>query len=72
MADDTRERIAALEANLSHMSRAVDDMGAKVDEMHALMLKAQGTKYVVWTLAAVFGVAAPKLSAFLPILGKAS
>jgi hypothetical protein len=39
-ATDTRDRVIKLEADLEHMSRTVNGMAAKVDQMHELLQQA--------------------------------
>ena len=47
-----RERIAALETSMEHMTKRMDDMAPKVSAMHDIMMKAQGAKSVVFGLGA--------------------
>lgn len=48
---ETRERVVALEVEVRHLQKSVDEMGAKVTEMHQLLTQARGAKWfmiIVW------------------------
>jgi hypothetical protein len=47
------ERLAILEQEVSHMETELGRMSAKVDEMHAILLQANGVR---WTVIAVSGL----------------
>jgi len=67
-----KDRIKTLELEFVHMSKSMNDMQEKVDEMHEILLQAKGAKWTIFLLAAVGGFLATKISslfAFLP-LGK--
>lgn len=68
MRDDTRERVAALEVELKHVSIQLEGMAQKVNEMHALLLSARGARWLILTAAAVGGFVSAKLAAFMPWL----
>jgi hypothetical protein len=68
MQDDTRERVTALEVELRHVSKQLEEMGEKVNEMHALLLSARGARWLILTAAAISGFLSAKLAAFMPWL----
>jgi hypothetical protein len=68
MQDDTRERVTALEVELRHVSKQLDEMGQKVNEMHALLLSARGARWLILTAAAIGGFVSAKLAPLLPWL----
>ncbi|MEY3773867.1 MAG: hypothetical protein RLZZ129_647 [Verrucomicrobiota bacterium] len=48
---DTRDRVIALEIEVTHLQKTVDDMSAKVTAMHDMLQQARGAKWlfiVVW------------------------
>ena len=55
------ERVATLEAENRHLLEKVDEMAKKVDEMHAVFLRAQGAQWVILASAAVGGFLAGKV-----------
>lgn len=59
---DTRERLILLESQVTHMIKEVDKMSTQVNEMHSLLLQAKGAKWLVLTLATVFGFLAGKIA----------
>lgn len=67
MSDETERRLATLESDYRHMSRKVDDMSEKIDEMHELLLKARGAKWVIVGLATLGGFVSAKLGALTGI-----
>lgn len=69
MVDKDGERLATLEANYTHMDRKIDAMANQVNEMHELLLKAKGAKYVILAAAAVTGFVSAKLTAVLGLFG---
>lgn len=66
MADDTRDRVVALEVKVEHLSQTVKSMDKNVTEMHELLLKAKGARYVLVLSAAVGGFISAKLAPFVP------
>lgn len=64
---DTRDRVIALEAELRHVRSELADVHSKVNEMHSLLLKAQGAKWLLLTLVALSGFIAAKLSPLLAV-----
>lgn len=50
-----RERITVLEASSRHMTEQVEDIHKKVEEMHEVLLKAKGAKWVIVGSAGIIG-----------------
>lgn len=65
MTDTDGERIRALEVRLDHMSESLDRTALRVQEMHDLVMRAQGAKWVIVGFAAIGGAVGAKLSAML-------
>ncbi len=68
MSDDyeTRERIARLETNLEHASKAIDAMALKVGELHELMSQAKGAKWALVGLAGISGAITAFVTKWFP------
>jgi hypothetical protein len=49
------ERLVVLEQKVSHMEEELDKMAAKVDEMHAILLKARGVRWAVIAVSGLVG-----------------
>src|SRR5262249_55861191 len=49
------ERLAALEQQGSHMEAELARMSGKVDEMHALLMRARGVRWAIIALAGLVG-----------------
>ena len=64
-----RERIAKLEVQMAHLSEKLDDTHKKVEEMHAILLQAKGTRWVIVGLAGVAGVALGSVAKLMPWSG---
>lgn len=48
---DTRDRVIALEIEVAHLQKTMDDMATKVTAMHDMLQQARGAKWlfiVVW------------------------
>jgi hypothetical protein len=69
MQEDTRDRVVALERDVKHLSQQVDDMAAKVSQMHQLLMQAKGARWAVLTLVAVGGFVAGKLGSLVSVFG---
>lgn len=65
---DTRDRVIRLESVVEAQAKTIEDMNAKVTEMHLLLMQAKGAKYVIVGSAAIAGFVAAKLSTILPWL----
>lgn len=65
---DTRDRVIRLESVVEAQAKTIDEMNAKVTEMHELLLTAKGAKYIIVGSAALAGFVAAKLGALLPWL----
>lgn len=66
MADDTSERVVALEVEVKHLSKKVDNMDKKVSELHEIMTQAKGAKWALMLLIALGGFVVAKVT---PIAG---
>lgn len=58
---ELEERIAVLEANQQHMRDKLNEMSAKVDEMHEVLLQAKGAKWAIIGVASLAGFLAGKI-----------
>lgn len=68
--DETRERLILLEAEVRHMADDMRSMQRKVNEMHDLLMQAQGARWLIVGLATMGGAAAAffaKLMPFWPV-----
>lgn len=46
-ADDSRDRLIALEVTVKHLSRQLSESEKKIDEMYALMMQGKGAWWIV-------------------------
>jgi uncharacterized protein involved in exopolysaccharide biosynthesis len=67
-ATDTRDRVIKLESDLRHLTDSVENMSAKVTDMHDLLNQAKGARWLILTAAAIGGFLSAKLAAFMPWL----
>ena len=67
-ADDTRDRVIRLEAEVEALTAVVTASSKKIDDMHALFLQAKGARWAIMAMAAIGGFISAKLSALIPIL----
>lgn len=63
---DNHERLVRLETKHEHIAEKVEDMSAKVDEMHELLLQARGVRWIIIAMATVGGFLASKIGAVIP------
>lgn len=70
MTDDTRERIAALEVQVRHLSDTLSATQAVVTELRDLLLQARGARWMIGLLIAVGGFLAGMSAKYLPYLPK--
>lgn len=66
MTDDTRERIAALEVQVRHLSETLSATQAIVTELRDLLLQARGARWMIGLLIAVGGFLAGMAAKYLP------
>jgi hypothetical protein len=66
---DTRDRVIRLEAELDALTKSVEQMANKVTEMHELLLRAKGAKYIIVGSAAIGGFLSAKMAHYLPWMG---
>jgi len=69
MADNTRDIVIRLEAEMKAMQHDMASTSKKVDEMHSLLQQAKGARWAIFAMAALGGFVSAKLSAFIPWLG---
>lgn len=72
MTDDQRlaERVAVLEAEHRHVIGKLDDMAAKVDELHSIMTEAKGVKRaMLFALPVASGIVGAKFTAIASFFG---
>lgn len=53
--DDTRDRVVALEVEVKHLQKSVDDMATKLDDIHAAFQQAKGVKLAMLVGFTIFG-----------------
>lgn len=68
--NDTRDRLIALERDVKHLTKNIDEMSDKVDELHNLLMKARGARWFILAAAALGGFVSAKLAMFFPWMGK--
>lgn len=65
---DARDRLIALERDVKHLSRQLDDTHAKVEEMHGLFMAARGARWAIVAMASVAGFIAGIAAKMLPVM----
>lgn len=72
--DDTRDKVTALGVEVKHLNERLDDMGTKLDEIHAAFQQAKGVKLAMMVGFTVFGgaigAAITKALAYFGIVAK--
>ena len=63
------ERIAVLEANYQHTIKTMDTMAEQLQEVHDLLLKAKGVKWLILTMIAVTGAISTVIVWFASFFG---
>ena len=66
MADDTRDKVIALEADVKYLTAQIDGLSKQVAEIHDLLQQARGARWLLLGLATFGGFIASKAIAFLP------
>ena len=61
-----RECVVKLEVQMAHLSEKLDDIHQKVEEMHAILLQAKGSRWVIVGLAGVAGLAFGLVAQVMP------
>lgn len=69
MADDTRDRLIQLEAEVTYLTKQLDSISQKVSEMHDVLMKATGAKWLLFALIAGVGFLAGKIGALTAYFG---
>lgn len=67
MTVEERERLAALEVKVQHLTERHEDSSKKVDEMHAVLMQAKGARWAVLGMATLGGAMAGFASKWLPM-----
>lgn len=50
---DNHERLVRLKTKHEHIAEKVEDMSAKVDEMHEVLLQARGVRWLIVIMATI-------------------
>jgi hypothetical protein len=69
MSDDVERRLTALEVEHKHMIKAVDQMSAKVDDMHQLLTQAKGARWAIISVVALGGFVAGSIAPLAKLFG---
>lgn len=64
---DTRDRVIRLEEKVDTLEKTVASMDKKVTEMHQLLLQARGARWLLFTLVALGGFIAAKISPIVAV-----
>ena len=65
---EERDRLKALEINVEHLKRTVDDTSRTVTELRDLLLQAKGARWMIGILIAIGGMLAGVASRYIPFL----
>lgn len=68
--DDTRDRLIRLEVEVTHLTAKLEDMADKVSEMHDVLMKATGAKWLLFAIIAGLGFLAGKIGALTAYFSK--
>jgi hypothetical protein len=60
---DTRDRLIRLEVEVTHLTNKLEDVSDKVSEMHDVLMKATGAKWLLFAIIAGLGFVAGKIGA---------
>lgn len=63
---DNHERLVRLETKHEHLTKQVESMSIKVDQMHELLVQAKGVRWVIIAMATIGGFLASKIGTILP------
>ena len=66
---DTRDRVIRLESKVESLERTIDGMAGHVKEMHELLLRAKGARYIIVAAAGIGGFISAKLAWLFPGIG---
>ncbi|MFG1454462.1 hypothetical protein V5F44_19740 [Xanthobacter sp. V2C-8] len=56
-AEDTRDRVIRLEAQVEHMAETVERMARQLEELHTLLQQARGARWLLVGVAMLIGAA---------------
>ena len=71
MSEDTAVKVAKLEAQVEHLTKTVDSMATKLDDLHAVFLQAKGARWLLIGMAGIGGAITGFATKWLPIIGAA-
>lgn len=71
MSEDTAVKVAKLEAQVEHLTKTVDSMATKLDDLHAVFLQAKGARWLLIGMAGIGGALTGFATKWLPIVGAA-
>lgn len=66
--DDTRDRLIALERDVTYQAAKLDEMSKKVSEMHALLTQARGARWAILSMVGLASFAGWFVAKSLPLL----
>lgn len=69
MADDTRERLAALEVMVRNLTGQVEAMNKTVAQLNEILNQAKGARWAVLGVAGLAGFLSGRMGAFLAAMG---
>jgi hypothetical protein len=69
MADDTRERLAALEVEVRNLTKHVASMAETLDTLNVILNQAKGARWAVLGVAALAGFFSGKLGGLFAAIG---
>lgn len=59
---DTRDRVIRMEGKVEQLELKIDDLDAKVTEMHQLLVQAKGARWMLMLMIGVGGLFASKIT----------
>ena len=59
---DTRDRVIRMEGKVEQLELKIDDLDAKVTEMHQLLIQAKGARWMLMLMIGVGGFFASKIT----------
>lgn len=66
MGDDTRDRLIALEVQVEHLTKTLDNTNAIVTELRDLLLQAKGARWLLCILIAIGSFVAGMVAKYAP------
>lgn len=68
MADDTRDRVIRMEAELSNLEKKLEKMTHLVEDMHDILQSAKGARWMILGIAGLIGGASGFIIKLFPFL----